>query len=772
MKGNLPRLSVRPRQEGSPDWFRFSLPLPEGEALPTDAWSLRLAGATDGIALQARPLVSWADGSVRWLELQGLADRSGTAELHREVGDAPPVPAWIRETEGGIELGTGDLTIRLAAEGASPVEWIRQGGEIVTAVPAMSAVAAVEGHPVAAFSPGGRSTRVREWGPVRVEGEVSGGLVTEKGVRLFDFRLRAAVLAGSSQVMLRLLVTHALPGVPVHNVRELRLALHWQTEAAARHHVFQPNHTLLCRPREIVTEVPVELRATTAHARVHVADTSVFGEEEGWPLFMPDIADHTEPFLGLALEKGWVTAAPRDFREMCPKALTVGDESLALHLHPAWAEPLSWLQGRSREVGLDLLFTPGEAPPETPLLRRLAERGRDGCVVRLPAEWYATRKCWGAELMLPAEPPTSRRFHRYLRKLGTLPTILGMWELGDTIDMGYTRTYAANHSTRPLSGTSHPWFRSGNHTPLTEWSGSLTHEPVWANNEYDAILALVREVMRDAPSLEHWERLRWFARHAIEVDFVAYSDSELLHHGTPAHSADHQRATAYPSHLWAEGLLAWYCLSGDDDALQVAVDQGDFILRALSQQQRRACFWGFSRELGWALLHLAALTDITREKRFHDGMLELARALTAHPLDEALLTQMVQGAFGYASIALGVQATWAVTHEAALADWLVQTAEGVGRLVLEGGVESVVPEMILLYFTTAWQVSGSSGHLRPGMHILEQMLESLAFIAPTLEGKPVAMLHRGLGTWLGPAWRSGLLEGLDFRHYPAGSPAL
>src|SRR5690606_9138004 len=103
-----------------------------------------------------------------------------------------------------------------------------------------------------------------------------------------------------------------------------------------------------------------------------------------------------------------------------------------------------------------------------------------------------------------------------------------------------------------------PRFASGNHYPMMEWSRCLRHEPVWANNEYDAILALGREWLRTDLPAEHFRRLSGFGRHAIEVDWVSYSDLRQLHHGTPAHSADHQRATAYPSHLWAEGLLLYY----------------------------------------------------------------------------------------------------------------------------------------------------------------------------------------------------------------------
>jgi hypothetical protein len=60
-------------------------------------------------------------------------------------------------------------------------------------------------------------------------------------------------------------------------------------------------------------------------------------------------------------------------------------------------------------------------------------------------------------------------------------------------------------------------------------------EPVWTNNEYDIISALVTEIMRTGRH-DMWKYARWFARHTIEVDFIHYSDHKQQHRSTPQHS--------------------------------------------------------------------------------------------------------------------------------------------------------------------------------------------------------------------------------------------
>ena len=211
------------------------------------------------------------------------------------------------------------------------------------------------------------------------------------------------------------------------------------------------------------------------------------------------------------------------------------------------------------------------------------------------------------------------------------------------------------------------------------------HEPVWTNNEYDVIHAFAGELMRTG-KIDLWDTLRHTARHNIEVDFLHYSDHKWIHRATPAHSARHTTTGAYPSHFWSQGLLEYYCLSGDIDALEVALALGDKTVENLSDPELRAVQWGFNREIGWSVLTLACLVDITREARFLAPLAEMvdylvgfdrggysgAINLSAGNDRQNLNRQIVANFFGYSSMVEGVDLFADITGRGDVVTWLQQ----------------------------------------------------------------------------------------------------
>ena len=388
-----------------------------------------------------------------------------------------------------------------------------------------------------------------------------------------------------------------------------------------------------------------------------------------------------------------------------------------------------------------VLFADGHEHPGRERIQQLVAASSDGGEARLRPEWFAARGCWLMDTVLPARGPGSHRpASAYLSRLCSLPTVMGMWDLGDTIAPGYTSTYARIGRNPRLPGAPPARFYAGGDMPAADMRlNMLFNEPVWMNNEYDLIVCLARECMRGGWTPALWQKLRWFARHAIEVDFIAYSDHEQLHHGSPAHSVRHCMASAYPSHLWSEGLLAYYCLSGDDDALEVAIKMGDFILRTFADPQRRAKLWRFSRELGWALLYLSCVADITRTQRFLDTAWELAEMLIAEPRDDRLTRTMVRYAFGFASIALGVEMLLRLSGDQRLADWLVALADDVRRVSQEDGL--VLGGMARNYLNAAYAITADSKYVTavgPAADVLRAVPEE----HPWPHTKQVAMSYR------------------------------
>ena len=758
-----PLLTARLTPGGEQEWERFSLPLPEGVLFLNSPLSLVDA---DGHAafLQTRALAQWPDRSIRWLEGLAILPRGGAYRMCAWETAPPENAVIVRRGEGVFEIGNGMVSVILTESGSSPLSEISAWGQPM-AVPDMpfeaSLVMASSGQEFSSAHDDNRRICIRQSGPVRTVAEVTGRHSSSSGESALDYRLQVIVTAGHPAIGLRYRFRHKDPGVERHAIRSLSLRTRWKVADAPCRHLHQLRYGLTSVPRQVLTKQAVDIRAGISPPKIHVHNLDCLDDAHAYPAYMNPPLNDTLPMAGLESEAGWVTVWVEDFKEMCPKGLVADGDEIALQLWPEWAGTLAVSQGRAREIGMQLLFA-RKSPPDAATVRNQVQALTDHAEITVPSSWFAACRSLSADSLVPFGSDGSvRRFDRYLSRLASLSTVVGMWDLGDTPDPGYGRTYAGIGRLRRLAPDDPPYYLTGTHTMPADWWQPGTFEPVWTNNEYDVILALCREVLRGNPSDDLRQRLRWFARHAVEVDFTCYSDDPSQHHGSPAHSANHNQAGAYPSHLWCEGLLAYYCLSGDEDALDVSVAVGDFILRTFNDPDRRRKFWHFSRELGWALLYLATVADLTGEKRFLDCAEELGQTLVNYPLDEELTQKMATYAFGFSSIAMGIEALWKTTRNpelsAALATWLQRTAHAIANHV-EGEIRGE-SAMVLNFFNASLEVSPSDAHLlRAGMCIVDALVDSKNWTDPPLFAKPVAMVYRGLSRFVKLAEDQGCLH--------------
>jgi hypothetical protein len=221
---------------------------------------------------------------------------------------------------------------------------------------------------------------------------------------------------------------------------------------------------------------------------------------------------------------------------------------------------------------------------------RLALRHTLQPIASVDPGWVRTCKVARLDRGLAYAPSAHPRFEGILNHLFDLKWPTGMMNWGDDVDPGYTQTYAAR--------------------------GLKKEGAIWTNNEYDFIYATIHQMLRTGQG-RLWHLVQRSAQHALDVDFIHYSDDPWLQHGSPAHSAHHTSAASYPSHIWTEGLLHYYYWSGDARALEVAKQSGDFILRY--QQKRWWVFEETARESGWAMLALTELFAATGESRYLEG---------------------------------------------------------------------------------------------------------------------------------------------------------
>ena len=134
--------------------------------------------------------------------------------------------------------------------------------------------------------------------------------------------------------------------------------------------------------------------------------------------------------------------------------------------------------------------------------------------------WFAHCREFDQHVVLPLGHHI--RIEGNLADMMRLDMPCAKFDVGDTAS-GYNQSYAAinDRLVRPLPGAPaipRLWPKSA---PTQTYLDC--HEPVWTNNEYDAIHAFANEIMRTGRH-DLVSTLRLAARHNIEVDFLHYSD--------------------------------------------------------------------------------------------------------------------------------------------------------------------------------------------------------------------------------------------------------
>ncbi|NQU11484.1 hypothetical protein HQ590_11875, partial [bacterium] len=323
-------------------------------------------------------------------------------------------------------------------------------------------------------------------------------------------------------------------------------------------------------------------------------------------------------------------------------------------------------------------------------------------------------------------------------------------------------------------------------------------EPVWVNNEYDVIHCLATECLRTG-DLSLFQRLRWFARHAIDVDFLHYSDHRWLNRATPAHSERHTSTGAYPSHFWTQGLTQYYLLTGDPDALEVIVALAEKTIENLERPATKELYSGLNREIGWGILTMICASEASGIKKFD----RFARALIDREIECGLPKDLPVFSFGHTSILLGAREYLQIhageKRAAPVRKWFLdfvdlairssreaprtiepkRARDGTQALsflsynvdaslrgALHGGLRSGVfgtHSIALDPIAYAYEITGDRKYIAAGMRSVEALLDSQAFQNPVPEGKPYAMVYRTFITFLKAAAELGYLKDYGYK---------
>lgn len=764
----------------SPAGLPVSVGVPFPAGMMRDASSLTVRAPGGELRPAAgRVLARHVDGSVRWCRVSFGAREAGAHSVlltHPRSIPAPERVVTVRHAGDRWRVESDRLRLTVCETGPGVLAELTCDGHAYLAQPKDLQFRVDD---ASTLHEAQRSVRVLDASPLHARLRIEGAHFRPDGARRLTYRLDVEVWAGWPAVRLDYHYFNLEPGQPSQHIRRIAMDANWSVGPETRRHFLQRNYGLFYISRHVLNPAPVAIAAGFTRHSAHVEDPAMLLDDVEYPFYLdPPLVD-THDWLGVGDNRHAVYLQVADFMAARPNRLASAGNALAAELWPETAEPLELPQGRSRRETLMLAFVahpdvgPGTAklsgaPTQAPtgvaaILKAPIHEGR---AVASPA-WIA--HC-GEFKQAQAMPYGSHvRIENNLAALVRLDMPCTKFDVGDT-----DSHYNTGRSDIPLPGAPIIPRIFPRSTP-TQTYLDLT-EPVWTNNEYDAIHVFSQELMRTGRT-ELWSTLRLAARHNIEVDFLHYSDHRWLHRATPAHSVHHTTTGAYPSHFWTQGLLEYYCLTGDPDALEVACALGDKTIENFSDAALRKVLWGFNREIGWSVLLLASLVDITGEARFKplldemvDYLIRFDRAGYRGAINlsngndrQNLNRQIVGNFFGYASMMEGIDLYADLTGRKDVVEWLKAFCHDLADEAMNAARDG---QMRGIDFGTALGI----GHERTGdprfLEMAGLALDVAYWNGPGVQGggsaKPVAHAYRGLARLLGHAWRHGLLDRYEY----------
>jgi hypothetical protein len=705
---------------------------------------------------------------VEWLELSFLSVAGGEAEVSLMDSSA----------QGSLLAGEGTTTIlsgkthrvSLNQDPSLPpviIDRLTDGEWVKTGQLCPEVVSNGQTHRQSNVE---REIKILRDGTIRCQVELTGQLASPDGTPSLAYRITVEVWSTGPVFRLDWMLMHLIPNAAEFEVERATLAGNWEVGDAPIRSFRQLHYGPYYKKRVVQNPAPVALVSDFKSARVCVEDPAMLLDDSEYAHYLKAPTVDAEHWLALAGSKAIVCASLVDFAETRPNRISSEGSQLSYDMIPS-GHTTQWQQGRRKEqtllIGISDVGHEVPAPELASMLSRAYAFGRAQPTI----ETLKAHDRFDLNAVLNHQPGRNIRLSSMLGSMCQLNTPGDKWNLGDTIDTHYSRGYAGipnRFELKPGAPQLPTQFSAGG--ALFPPEMVLFQEPVWTNNEYDIIHSLAQEICRRGTN-DHLTTLRWFARHNIEVDFLAYNDDPFHHRATPAHSEHHNTTGAYPSHFWSQGLLQYYLLTGDRDALEVAIALGDKTIECLNHPE--AGTHSFDREFGWGLLSLVCLVEATGLDRFrkasdeaadflqafdraaYTGAVNLSSGNASHSLER----QMIEGAFGYASLVEGMDRYQNITGREDTQEWLrallLQLLDATWEKIDEG---SIPGGLVLHILAIGYERTEHPDFLTAALVSLEHSDRSGGFGAGSGETKTNASAYRSYHRILGHLDRAGMLD--------------
>jgi hypothetical protein len=614
----------------------LGVPLAEGRLAAADGATLRDA-AGRSLPFDTRALERWPDGSVRWLLLDALVTVPARGRQSLTLVAAGPAPGVapdgalvVNRASAGPRMDAGAVVATVHRDGPQLLSLALPGGgpTVSLAWPQLG----VDG--AAAPAPRVERVDVETRGTVRAE-----VVVRARGASGLAHEVRIATFAGLPHVRLRYTLTN-LGDAPYVSLSALPLVLPWRAQRA-----------------ELVIDGKTrgfDIRgAERRHAVTHrdAARALLDGAPAG---------RHAD---GAARVSGggaaWSVVVP-DFWQEYPKSLSVSDDELVVDLAAAAHEPLLLGVGAAKTWEVWLAAHPDDSPPPLGTLHR--------------------------EI---TSPPSVALDAATVARSGAVPYALTPSGPGAVAFVGRFREQLERYRARataerwddgppgPCTARTTERVRVGFYGALNwgDWNFPGFRDrtkgcDAWGNLEYDMplVLGLAYLASGDAAT---WTLFDTAARHYRDVDLVHHwpgfpNRVGLNHPHKVRHFATDAQNTTDLGHVWLDGLLLHYRLTGEERSRAAVVRMAD-ALAALPDRARNP------RQFGWPMVALAAAFEATGEARYRDACLAFAsRAGAAFPPDP-------NAEWKTGVLAEGMAAAHRATGDASVRAWL----DEYGRRLLE-----------------------------------------------------------------------------------------
>lgn len=734
----------------------------------------------DLLPATTQPLFNWPDGSVRWAVVCFVPVQGGEHELLTDATQKSPAvqnPVIVTQAADTITLSNTLASITLGSKGNGPIhKLVAQNHNWLDQPEAFRLLVESDKHTFDTTHETSRTLSILHQTPLRTRVRVEGTHVNAKGQRRLSYRLDIELWANLSAVRFDYHFFNLEPGTDAIDIDRIAMNFDFNLKGKTQRHIEQSTHGMYTMPRDVFNPAPVCLNVDDNHSRPCAEDPAMLLDDTDYPYYLRGPRIDTNEWMGIVSDDNHaVYGSMHEFAAMRPKRLASEDNKLSLDIWPRRAGALNLQQGKSRRQTFNLVFgdqgklSAGQAAGQ---LKALLHEGR-ACLQR---DWLVHCKVFDQEKVLA--PGQNMRMEKYLSRLMRLAIPQTMFDLGDTAETHYQQTYAPLNYVLPIVDNPPPRVVSTGGF-LMPVSNPLGYEAVWSNNEYDGIYAFCCELMRTGRP-ELWPIVRQLARHNMEVDFLHYSDHKWLHRATPAHSARHTSTGAYPSHFWTQGLVMYHCLSGDVDALEIANALGDKILENFTDPVVRPILWGFNRELGWPVLALSHLVDLTGDERHRKMLEELIEFLIGFDRDgfkgavklssgnalHSMTRQIVDGFFGYVSMVEGVDHYLSHTDNPKASAWFNKLLnELTFHLDQAHNDGDHVSNQINQGMAIALDRMNDPKAVDLGMVCVQELIDSRAWSSPTPEVKSVATAYRGMIRFLQHAQVRGPLKELDYKRW-------